>query len=191
MKISCVFIAALSLATLLSLTRSRKWEDETILFNILEQTLLNDSVALYQLQDLFFPPDEVMITTASIQLAIEIGNITSCYKSRSYCTYNETCKCYQKAITYRWTSSDEISKHFQLLQSLFDESSCETYSNIDIITTGMIGLFLKQGGCTNNYFSYQEREKSVNLSMHIQEIEDSDDLYSSLPSLVSWVSCSY
>ena len=119
--------ATLVLALLVSLTHSfQPYPDAAKAFYILEEALLSDNVTLYlQLQQLFYPPNDVATVTALINIDIIVNNTnsTSCYNYYyPICRdYNETCNCYK--CNFQWTSQ-AVNKHTELRQFLFSGSAC-------------------------------------------------------------------
>ena len=182
-----VFTATLGLALLVSFTHSKALPtlpnpNATKVFGILEEALLDDNETLYQLQRLFYPPNNPATVTASIYIDIIISD-TSCYVSGCG-FYNETCSCFQDLCEFQWTSQ-AVNKHSELSQFLFSGSACPTYAVIDFSANTLLSLFTPVT-CDNI-----DSPNSAKISLHIEKIYCSDVSYDPLATLVSWVSLHY
>ena len=182
--------ATLELVLLVSLTHSRAILPDptgTKLFNILEEDLLSDNVTLYQLNQLFYPPDNIATVTASINIKATTGNFSCfptvwCGKVTHY--WNETYRYCQFEGFFQWTSP-AVNKRSQLQQHLFSAPVCNVYIYIDNAAFRFLSSFV-QDNCytiTGNIDS-----RSANLSLHVENISYKG-FCTSLATLVSWVSC--
>ena len=170
MNFLLVFTATLGLALLVSLTHSKALPtlpnpNATKVFGILEEALLNDNETLYQLQRLFYPPNDAATVTASIYIDIII-NDTSCYVNG--CDfYNETCNCFQDLCEFQWTSQ-AVNKHSELRQFLFSGSACPIYNGIDYSATTLLSLFTQ---VTCAIYNNIDSPNSAKISLHIDKVD--------------------
>lgn len=188
-SISFIFIAA----GILAIEYHPDERNNVILFNALEEALINDSTVLYQLQELFYPPHGAKVLSAEIFLYLTVGNITSCRKDNdSGCgnfVYNKSCNFFQLNLYdatfywYFWFDYEE-SKHSygQLLQFMIYSNFCYTSLRYDYPAVLLFSPFV-QGACDIRHFT------NVGfIHLHVHEIEDASHLDSPLRSIVSWVS---
>lgn len=154
---------------------------------------MHDSLALYKLQQLFYPPDGSVTTTALIILDLRVENITSCRESSDtgcgVFVYNKGCNCFEIGsgriaetyYLYSWYDYAD-SKYSQMLHSVFANRACNSYLRIDYAAVDTLSRFVRGLTCNANGM------RSCILSMRIQEVESADDLDIPLYTLVSWVS---
>ena len=156
------------------------------LFKSFEEALLNETQVLYQLQQVFFPPEgHLNIVPIPFVVTIFVDRITDSRVSTSESSFNctsEQGRCLWDNIAMEWypegsvlAYNDELRQYVSLIHTKLRELEYVSWNILQILTT------FGQGG--------EHRDVSFILKVNqLEQMPRDEDVSNALLALMTWVS---